>query len=145
MLVGTAFMIVPLVVVQIDARISFHQGKILLVSMNSLVNDFDANGLQCKALQRQVKCPFVCVVDIAQCPEPLRPSCNKNEYYCADGVCRVGANQEDACRSVVSKCSCIYGFAGVENSQDVKLYPCKEGLVNISTEGPTKFEESKVT
>lgn len=60
-------------------------------------------------------CPVLCVRNVNQCPEKVRPSCPAGQTYCVDGSCR------DSCpTNLASKCSC----PGAPDLQGGAIYQC---------------------
>ncbi|KAI8380316.1 hypothetical protein BD560DRAFT_387815 [Blakeslea trispora] len=98
------------------------------------VNGYDLNGNQCPLpTYNAYPCPALCVRDISQCPDSVRPSCPAGQTYCVDGSCR------DACPdSLVSKCSC----PGAPALQVSTVYPClDDARVNIDNFDATRKSE----
>ncbi|OBZ80443.1 hypothetical protein A0J61_11508, partial [Choanephora cucurbitarum] len=88
------------------------------------VNGYDLNGNQCPLpTYNAYPCPALCVRDITQCPDSVRPSCPAGQNYCIDGSCR------DSCPdNLVSKCAC----PGAPDLQVTTVYPCLDDTrVNI--------------
>ncbi|KAI9260854.1 hypothetical protein EDC94DRAFT_129350 [Helicostylum pulchrum] len=86
------------------------------------VNGFRVNGEVCPLpTYNAYPCPVLCVRDISQCPDKVRPTCPAGQTYCVDGECH------DSCSSdLVSDCSCPGAPALVG-----PIYPCSEALVNV--------------
>ncbi|CAO0791257.1 unnamed protein product [Mucor circinelloides] len=82
------------------------------------VNDFDANGNQCSLpTYHAYPCPQLCVRDISQCPQDIRPpACPQGTTYCVDGECR-----ETCDPSLKSACACPGAPALVGN-----VYSCSK-------------------
>lgn len=97
-------------------------------------NDFDANGNKCVVpLRMNVSCPVICVPDLSLCPSSVTPAPCLNGFYCPDGTCKRGRNQNDACKNTKPLCSCENGFAQSSNGKSlVPLYPCSSNYkVNV--------------
>ncbi|KAI8368373.1 hypothetical protein EDC96DRAFT_441550 [Choanephora cucurbitarum] len=95
-----------------------------LINVYFVVNGYDLNGNQCPLpTYNAYPCPALCVRDIAQCPDSVRPSCPAGQNYCIDGSCR------DSCPdNIVSKCAC----PGAPDLQVTTVYPCLDDTrVNI--------------
>ncbi|CDS13844.1 hypothetical protein LRAMOSA06018 [Lichtheimia ramosa] len=82
------------------------------------VNGVHTNGTQC-SLQtyNAYPCSPLCVRDIANCPESVRPTCPEGQTYCVDGQCRASCPAD-----LTSACSC----PGAPEIQ-VPVYACKKG------------------
>lgn len=88
------------------------------------VNGWDVNGNQCPLpTYYSYQCPSLCVRDINDCPESVRPSCPAGQTYCVDGSCR------DSCPTdLVSSCSC----PGAPSLEGGAVYKCTDtARVNI--------------
>ncbi|ORY02904.1 hypothetical protein K493DRAFT_384971 [Basidiobolus meristosporus CBS 931.73] len=95
-----------------------------------IVNEKTASGQTCPlGTRKHAMCPVLCVSDISQCPESIRPSCPEGQTYCSDGSCK------SSCSGVNSKCTC----PGIELAQ--QYYPCKDGQwVNVPQFDPKKAD-----
>ncbi|ORX99098.1 hypothetical protein K493DRAFT_365957 [Basidiobolus meristosporus CBS 931.73] len=82
-------------------------------------NDYDLSGHTCKLhTARNVACPVLCVSNVANCPQKLKPACPAGQTFCADGACH------PSCDAIANVCDC-----GVSSQT---LFPCMSGqLVNI--------------
>ncbi|KAJ1976192.1 hypothetical protein H4R35_002806 [Dimargaris xerosporica] len=80
------------------------------------VNDYDLNGETCPLVTRTgAACPLLCVRDVAQCPDSLRPNCPSDQQLCGDGACH------RSCQGIKNGCNCggeTYPFGPA-------LVPCK--------------------
>ncbi|ORY02702.1 hypothetical protein K493DRAFT_334519 [Basidiobolus meristosporus CBS 931.73] len=80
------------------------------------INEKNSSGNICPlGTRKHAMCPILCVTDINQCPQSIRPTCPEGQSYCQDGSCK------SSCSGAVSKCVC----PGIQLSQ--QYYPCKNG------------------
>ncbi|KAI8975450.1 hypothetical protein BDF20DRAFT_914379 [Mycotypha africana] len=81
------------------------------------VNGFDVHGNQCPLpTYNSYPCPVLCVRNINDCPEKVRPSCPAGQTYCIDGTCRSSCPPD-----LKSACSC----PGAPDLQ-VPMYQCAD-------------------
>ena len=101
---------------------------------HGLENVLDDQGKACPIPMRyNVPCPALCVSNVNLCPINVRPAnCALGSFYCQDGICRKGSNQQAACKSVQSVCFCSNGFdPSIKLTKETILYPCNTTKVNV--------------
>ncbi|KAL7321472.1 hypothetical protein PS15m_001236 [Mucor circinelloides] len=88
------------------------------------VNGWDLNGNQCPLpTYNAYPCPALCVREISQCPEMVRPSCPAGQAYCVDGSCR-----ESCPTDLTSQCAC----PGAPSLEGGAVYRCLDtARVNV--------------
>lgn len=90
----------------------------LLIDIDEKVNGVHVNGTQCSLpTYNAYPCSPLCVRDIANCPESVRPSCPEGQTYCVDGECRASCPA-----GLTSACAC----PGAPEIQ-VPVYACLKG------------------
>lgn len=97
------------------------------------VNGYYPNGTECPLpTYYAYQCPRICVRDISQCPEQVRPSCAPGLTFCVDGSCR-----ESCPSNLVSACAC-------PGAPDLvgDLYPCQDtqtvNIVNFDSDNSSQ-------